>query len=351
MAMDKLTELRQCLSILQREMLNLIWGHRAEQGHWLPRRRLHHRFVDRLQVNEVQAALERLGGCIVFETRDDDKDCYALTFLGVLMTDRGPELEELCIRYLEFVRDLYLADPDIEIVRSKEVQAGLGISPEQAQVLGCLIALGCMYSRGASGLGGSEWSAGVPDDVDSFPHCKDFHFYLRRQALRNYEQAVPITQNSLTKYWLRKTGMSQSPPVVAAPSEYQATPSEEMGEYDAFICHASEDKASVAAPLAQALKARGLLVWYDEWALTIGDSLRQSIDRGLARSRHGIVVLSPAFFAKNWPQWELNGLLHKQLNGREVILPVWHGVERSDVAGHSPSLARIIHQPAPGHLI
>jgi hypothetical protein len=212
-------------------------------------------------------------------------------------------------------------------------------------VLGCLIGLGDLYSRGSSGLGEQKWSAGVPEDVDSLPHCPDLDFYLRRQALRYYEQAVPITQNGLMKYWLRRTGVSQSPLVgaaVAVPGEHQATPSEEMWEYDAFICHATEDKTSVAAPLAQALKARGLLVWYDEWALTIGDSLRQSIDRGLARSRRGIVVLSPAFFAKNWPQWELNGLLQKQLNGRKVILPVWHSVKHSDVSAYSPSLADLV---------
>ena len=72
-------------------------------------------------------------------------------------------------------------------------------------------------------------------------------------------------------------------------------------EYDVFISHASEDKDEVARPLAQRLEQLGLRVWLDECQLTVGDSLRRSIDRGLGESRFGVVVLSPAFFRKEWP--------------------------------------------------
>jgi hypothetical protein len=109
--------------------------------------------------------------------------------------------------------------------------------------------------------------------------------------------------------------------------------------YDAFISHASEDKAKVARPLANALTKLGYRVWYDEFELRVGDSLRQSIDKGLINSRFGIVVLSPAFFAKNWPQYELNGLVAREVEGHKVILPVWHSVDRGDVLRYSPTLA------------
>jgi len=69
---------------------------------------------------------------------------------------------------------------------------------------------------------------------------------------------------------------------------------------DVFICHASEDKDAIARPLAEALRERGHVVWFDEFELEIGDSLRQEIDRGLARSRFGVVILSPSFFEKKW---------------------------------------------------
>lgn len=77
--------------------------------------------------------------------------------------------------------------------------------------------------------------------------------------------------------------------------------------WDVFISHASEDKEAVVRPMAAALVQAGLRVWYDEFTLTLGDGLRESIDRGLAQSRYGIVVLSPSFFGKRWPQQELSG--------------------------------------------
>jgi len=113
----------------------------------------------------------------------------------------------------------------------------------------------------------------------------------------------------------------------------------ENREFDVFISHASEDKDEVVRPLAQALRNRGLEVWYDEFTLRIGDSLRRKIDSGIARSRFGIVVLSPPFFAKGWPQYELDGLVSMSVSGKQVLLPLWHGVSKDAVVAHSPSLA------------
>jgi hypothetical protein len=109
--------------------------------------------------------------------------------------------------------------------------------------------------------------------------------------------------------------------------------------YDVFISHASEDKETVARPLAHALRDAGLEVWYDEFELKIGDSLRRKIDRGLAGSRFGVVVLSQSFFAKGWPNYELDGLVTKAVSGEQVLLPVWHKVTKEEVIAYSPSLA------------
>jgi hypothetical protein len=109
--------------------------------------------------------------------------------------------------------------------------------------------------------------------------------------------------------------------------------------YDAFISHASEDKEVFVRSLAEALQERGISVWYDEFELKVGDSLRRSIDKGLAKSRFGIVVLSSAFFAKNWTQYELDGLVAKEMEGGKVILPIWHKISKDEVMSYSPSLA------------
>lgn len=110
-------------------------------------------------------------------------------------------------------------------------------------------------------------------------------------------------------------------------------------EFDAFISHATEDKEDLVRPLAEQLRGAGFQIWYDEFQLRVGDSLRRSIDRGLAASRFGIVVLSPAFFAKNWPQYELDGLVAREQTAGKVILPLWHKVSKNEVLGYSPSLA------------
>ena len=109
--------------------------------------------------------------------------------------------------------------------------------------------------------------------------------------------------------------------------------------YDVFIAHATEDKEEVARPVATALVELGLKVWYDEFELRKGDSLRRKIDRGLTRSRFGIVVLSPSFFAKSWPQYELDGLVTLEMTGEQTILPLWHRLTKNDVIRESPSLA------------
>jgi hypothetical protein len=109
--------------------------------------------------------------------------------------------------------------------------------------------------------------------------------------------------------------------------------------YDVFISHATEDKDEIVRPLANALVSAGLRVWYDEFELRIGDSLRRKIDSGLARSRFGIVVLSHSFFAKNWTQYELDGLVTREMTGEQIILPLWHKITKSEVMAQSPSLA------------
>jgi hypothetical protein len=72
----------------------------------------------------------------------------------------------------------------------------------------------------------------------------------------------------------------------------------------------------------------------------LGDSIRRTIDKGLGRSRYGIVVLSAAFFAKQWTQYELDGLVEAEMAKKEkAILPLWHGVSYQQVFAYSPALA------------
>ncbi|MDQ5771023.1 TIR domain-containing protein [Thiothrix subterranea] len=108
--------------------------------------------------------------------------------------------------------------------------------------------------------------------------------------------------------------------------------------WDFFISHASEDK-SLAREIAFSLAKRGKRVWFDEFTLCVGDSLRRSIDYGLIHSNFGIVILSPNFFAKEWPNKELDALIARDNGNKKVIIPIWHMIKQQDILRFSPILA------------
>lgn len=152
------------------------------------------------------------------------------------------------------------------------------------------------------------------------------------EVARLAAERVAILKPSLAgKHEMSQRNESDPKIRVSGPSKYAA--------HDVFISHASEDKEGFVRPLALALRKHGLNVWYDEFSLTVGDSLRESIDKGLNESRYGIVVLSKAFFEKRWPKSELEGMVAMQ-NARpgKYILPVWYGVGEEDVRQFSPML-------------
>lgn len=152
-----------------------------------------------------------------------------------------------------------------------------------------------------------------------------------RSNLRILPKALPI---------FKEQNLASVPSLVQdreIPSVYGEDPV--IRKYDVFISHASEDKNEVVRPLAHALQKRGLRVWYDEFELIIGDSLRQKIDKGLANSLFGIVVLSRHFIKKGWTNYELDGIITKSINGQQVVLPIWHGITKQEVIDYSPSLA------------
>ena len=107
-----------------------------------------------------------------------------------------------------------------------------------------------------------------------------------------------------------------------------------------FISHASEDKDHVARPLAEYLTERRIDVWYDEYSLKPGDSLRESIDKGISTCDYGAVILSHAFFSKRWPKSELDAIFGMDLESdRRFIFPIWHQITAKEVMKYSPMVA------------
>jgi len=109
----------------------------------------------------------------------------------------------------------------------------------------------------------------------------------------------------------------------------------------AFISHDSRDKDSIARPLASTLSMNLCRVWYDEYSLRIGDSLRESIEDGLKKCKKCVLILTPNFLGNNrWTRKEYDAIFTREIiEEQRLILPIWAGVTREDVFQYSPILA------------
>ena len=152
----------------------------------------------------------------------------------------------------------------------------------------------------------------------------DLENRLRRERELNYRRITREVQSYAKKQFTS--------------SETYCPLPKQSNTYDFFISHASEDKEGFVRGLVTVLEAEGAIVWFDEFALRVGDSLRQKIDHGLRDSRFGIVVISRNFIVKEWPQKELDGLVSLEVDGQSRILPIWHEISKDEVIQYSPTL-------------
>jgi TIR domain len=186
-----------------------------------------------------------------------------------------------------------------------------------------------------------EYGAKQPAVTQAFIEAWD---WLVREGLliRNYQQPaewylISRKGEKVLQNWDRQGGGQ----VKMEDSRHSGGPgqSADAEKWDVFISHASEDKPYVE-PLAEALRAAGVSVWFDKMVLNWGDDLRPMIDKGLVNCRFGIVVLSKAFLSKKkWTEHELNGLVAREQAGQKLVLPIWHGIDREDLLVYSPTLA------------
>lgn len=106
---------------------------------------------------------------------------------------------------------------------------------------------------------------------------------------------------------------------------------------DIFLCHAWDDRGGAAKELHDLLESRGVSVWFSEKDVALGAPLLREIDRGLAKSRVGIVLVTPALLRR----LQGEGIADKELSAllaRDLLVPIVHGTTYEALREVSPLL-------------
>lgn len=202
--MTSLEEMRSHLSDVQSKALTAIWKHRVSTGEWMSVRALHKPFGGK---PTVRPFLEDLGGSIIYEVDESGSLKYALTMLGVLLTEEGISLEHLLVEYLTFAYEKAIEEPLRTHVHSKEVIESLGSKPFEIAELGLLLLLGPFTSGGSYGQ--SEWNAGLPSNIEDLP--EDLSGYVREVAISDYDPSSPVSSSDRQSYfWTTRKGAQSS---------------------------------------------------------------------------------------------------------------------------------------------
>jgi hypothetical protein len=108
----------------------------------------------------------------------------------------------------------------------------------------------------------------------------------------------------------------------------------------AFISHDFRDQDALVRELAIEMTRLGCPVWYAEFSLKVGNSLRESIERGLKETQKCIIILSKSFLSnKGWGKAEFDSVFTREiLEKKNIILPIWHNVEKYEIYEYCPSL-------------
>ncbi len=307
----------------QASILEMIATRFVSTGEWPEIATLTRELAREGQVVALSSVLESLPrplGCLQGYPRR-----AVLLVFGLALTNAGRPVVEGLIAILGLARERFEGPDPEPLITEADVSDIVGGETTVLHALLDVLQRETPFVQGGTRGANDEWFGNVTEDVVRYWHVREPTDYLRTRMSELFAAGLP--------------GWPASPVELGAPeAEAESSPPDEIR--DAFISHAGEDKDTVARPLAQLLEALGHSVWLDEQQLVVGDSLSESIDRGLALSRFGVVVLSRSFFAKSWPKRELEGLVAREtIRGEQVILPVWHEVDETHVLKFSPPLA------------
>lgn len=190
-----LESLRNKTTGIQQSCLNESWQFYRENKEWIRTRILH----QKLGKKEVINALQGLGGCVLYVTQER----YALTPLGVLLTSDCFGVENKLVSYVEFVRDKFMANPEIEEIDGELIEKYILMTPNELFALKELLWLSTKFCGGGS-RGPNGWTVRLPDNVDDFPEISDIYHYVIDEIIGYYDQNYPIYERERYQYLLQQ---------------------------------------------------------------------------------------------------------------------------------------------------
>ena len=107
---------------------------------------------------------------------------------------------------------------------------------------------------------------------------------------------------------------------------------------DCFLCHAWDDRQGAAKQLHDLLEAEGVRVWFSEKDLGLGVPMMRAIDKGLAASKIGLVLVTPALLDRLPKEGVADKELSTLLQGNRLV-PIVHGTTYTALRDVSPMLA------------
>lgn len=180
------------------------------------------------------------------------------------------------------------------------------------------------YSGGGYGSGGSS-NYGSKSNTSSGPSRGSGSGSSGSSGSSGRRKAKPRWSRGSSSVWYTPTEVQTLTPYRETIEKQPPAPAPDVRDF--FLCHAWDDRQAAAKELYDLLVARKVSVWFSEVDLRLGTPMLREIDKGLAKSRMGIVLVTPAFLVRVQKEGsvsdkELSTLLH-----RNQLVPIMHNTK------------------------
>jgi hypothetical protein len=289
-----LTELTRNVSDDQRTILDRIWDYYLLNDKWIPAVALY----KTLGKSSVLSNIKSLGGSIVFISRDaDQRERFLVTFLGVLLTTKGPTLTLMFLQYLSYIKERLDSDYELKEIDGAQVRERSQLGPADSKPFNKALRFS-PFSNGGS-FGENTWTAGLPIDADDLFSEIGIQEYFDSTALKPYDPAVP-TEGDRRMTYLNSKGRGAFPQSDSfqLPTEYLAEPISGQ-KYDVFLSYASQE-TNEARAIYDLIVAAGGKAFLSEKHLKAGEDFAESIRMALISSAEVWLLLSPNSLRSEW---------------------------------------------------